>query len=1142
MFDQEPELEPRQSQAPIGDVDPFFGGGGTATTGDGDGDADGDLTGPGLADGERGFDLTGTLLDEFGAEADGLDGGIPQLDALARKKSAEAEEVAAHGSGDTLQSQWDVEPQPAADTVVAHAAPAATKAKAVEMAPDRDGMRLQIQTAGTKEIQELDEAFAKQVIDLDRRFGAENAKLSTDIGDGKKTVADAGTAADKPLAQQIEKADEGHTAQVTAGTGRINEIGTNWTAALDKRMENDTTVTAGQQVAKIRQDATDRAAKMRAKGRADAAAVRAKAAQARAAAATRAGQVATSEQAAITAAGESRALDVIPTLEADARAIETKAEASAVEILRLGNAEADRIAATPQAANPLAAQSKEQVRDAEKPKISASVRTAKSNLQAVATTAHDEMEKERTAVKTTASTASSTFDTKSADEQKAAAEKEAKLRTDTIEKLKSTLASEKKKVSEKTAKLLKDLDKTKDKDLAKVSKKLGKELYELDQTDANTAMKKLVKRADKSHADDIAKRRKAVKAQVEKAKAAIAKAAKAAKKNITKIDTKAKKDIGKAARDGAAQVRKDGDAALQAQADAKRARREVEWETSDVDVSVEESNANSAIDALRTKQDDHWAAAAVTEAGTALDGGKPIAALNLLTSLTPEAQGKAIDTLPQDKFDALIANTPAARQDEFKSLIKHTTDPQRKLLLWEKFHYREVVRDWHAKKGDIGPEDDPAKTAEQNAAARTPAQQEAYRLHKIRENFSATTLDEITEEANFLKNEPSFDASDVDALMERKDMEHQMELKYNLNITNKAGKRADGSKIIWDKAQLAGLESSFAQLPEEHAAGNKLLKELHRSDVYEWNGKKETDTGGTHSGGVIAVYDSGMDLEGDGYRHGGDKRELASPYICGKCGTKITVLDMVVTHEIGHDIHDQNTPIFDKFKQINGWDGKTKAQLEAEGLSKKEIKELEKTREDNYSGRHQVHKNGKIYMVDPYGSGFLVVDETAIPDKGEAKTGANGTDDDTWGYARSNYKDHFAEMYAKAVHAPLMLHSDLVEGPQQRLDAATTKQDRAKRRLDMMKAGGADQAEIDEAQKRFDAADAELKNASAEAQKRGDTFNLMRNEVFHTNDAQSEAETRLRAAGKSDDEINAFKAEAAKASTPEQIKTIEARY
>src|SRR5262249_58846665 len=89
-----------------------------------------------------------------------------------------------------------------------------------------------------------------------------------------------------------------------------------------------------------------------------------------------------------------------------------------------------------------------------------------------------------------------------------------------------------------------------------------------------------------------------------------------------------------------------------------------------------------------------------------------------------------------------------------------------------------------------------------------------------------------------------------------------------------------------------------------------------------------------------------------------------------------------------------------------------------------------------FAARNQVHKNGKIYMVDPYGNGYLAVDETAIPELGESEVGAAGTNADTWKYARSNYKDQFAEQYAKAVHVPEKLYKDLVESPAHAADLA----------------------------------------------------------------------------------------------------------
>src|SRR5262249_30685089 len=153
-------------------------------------------------------------------------------------------------------------------------------------------------------------------------------------------------------------------------------------------------------------------------------------------------------------------------------------------------------------------------------------------------------------------------------------------------------------------------------------------------------------------------------------------------------------------------------------------------------------------------------------------------------------------------------------------------------------------------------------------------------------------------------------------------------------------------------------------------------------------------------------------------------------------GATINVIDMVITHEMGHDMHDQKRDVFEKYQKAAGWEKDSKGDLEDAGLSAAEIRTLDSKRGQNYDTRDQVRKNGKIYMVDPYGNGYLSVDETAIPELGESEDGAGATDHDTWKYARSNYKDQFAEHYAKAVHVPEKLYKDLVEKPAQAVDIA----------------------------------------------------------------------------------------------------------
>jgi hypothetical protein len=382
--------------------------------------------------------------------------------------------------------------------------------------------------------------------------------------------------------------------------------------------------------------------------------------------------------------------------------------------------------------------------------------------------------------------------------------------------------------------------------------------------------------------------------------------------------------------------------------------------------------------------------------------------------------------------------------------------------------------------------------------------------------------------------------------MARKGTEHDMEMKYNLNITNETGKRADGSKIVWTKRELDALEGSFTQLPEDHLAGNAALKELRREDVYvdENTGKREPTVGGTHRDGIVKVMDNGAKIDSPGFRHGGDQRELASPTTCGKCGLTITQIDMVVTHELGHDIHDKQEANFDKFKSISGWGAVADKQgLATAGLSEAEIAKLERTRKDNYKIRNEIHKGGKVYMIDPYdpdGRAFLVVDEAAIPQPGEAEKSAST--DDTWIYARSNHKDHFAEMYAKAVHVPEKLNADLVTRPAQAAQDAKDDRDNKQQRLDALKASGATADELGKAQQALDQAQSTLAYAEEAKRIRGEQRDLMRNEVFGTKQVEADARARLVAKGVTGKQLLDFDAEAAIAMTPEQIATIEAKY
>src|SRR5262249_49510128 len=199
------------------------------------------------------------------------------------------------------------------------------------------------------------------------------------------------------------------------------------------------------------------------------------------------------------------------------------------------------------------------------------------------------------------------------------------------------------------------------------------------------------------------------------------------------------------------------------------------------------------------------------------------------------------------------------------------------------------------------------------------------------------------------------------------------------------------------------------------------------------------------------------------------------------------------------------------YQKAAGWEKDGKGDLEAAGLTASDLRKLETTRGQGYDTRNQIRKNGKIYMIDPYGDGYLSVDETAIPELGESEDGAAGTDHDTWEYARSNYKDQFAEHYAKAVHVPEKLYQDLVEQPAHAVDLAKVNLDVDKmtqKNLDPTRNTPHDYEVAAQAVARSEKA---LAVAQKKREQRKAQFDIMRNEVVGADKEVAGAEARRRA-------------------------------
>src|SRR6185503_21026407 len=122
--------------------------------------------------------------------------------------------------------------------------------------------------------------------------------------------------------------------------------------------------------------------------------------------------------------------------------------------------------------------------------------------------------------------------------------------------------------------------------------------------------------------------------------------------------------------------------------------------------------------------------------------------------------------------------------------------------------------------------------------------------------------------------------------------------------------------------------------------------------------------------------------------------------------------------------------------------------------------------------------------------------------------------------------EHFAEHYARAVDDHETVYADLVGLPAQREQAAQ------KAYADAQARGS--KPEIAEAAKQLALAQKAQKQRKAQ-------FDIMRDDVFDTDKSTRDAAARLGKQGLAPGLMRDFEAEAAKLSTPEQVRALEQR-
>lgn len=375
-------------------------------------------------------------------------------------------------------------------------------------------------------------------------------------------------------------------------------------------------------------------------------------------------------------------------------------------------------------------------------------------------------------------------------------------------------------------------------------------------------------------------------------------------------------------------------------------------------------------------------------------------ALDLLTGLPPNLQGEAIKNLDPGSFDKLLSEVPDGDRERFKTLVDNCPDPERKLKLWGEYHKAKTTADVAREKEktkDEGSSFDPF------GLFQTAEQKENQRINNRRDEINGKTKGEVDDEVAFLlkqqKDGVPLTMGDIDKLMARKELEHQVEQKHLVNLINQKGD-TPGERATWTEGELQDVMATLDKLPEGHVRKNQYLKEIERR---VW---KDGEAVADHSEGHINFWGLGAGDQGNQKHH-------------RMGGSGIDVIQGTLTHEIGHNLHDykykdQHTAI----KQQADW--------------------------QNHAEQPAADP-GRVVMKNPYGDGWVSYKKGAIPETNNAGT---------WAYARSNSLDQFAEQYTKMVNLPAETQKDMVGEPTNVVNREQAKLGQATADIEALKAQG----------------------------------------------------------------------------------------
>ena len=493
-------------------------------------------------------------------------------------------------------------------------------------------------------------------------------------------------------------------------------------------------------------------------------------------------------------------------------------------------------------------------------------------------------------------------------------------------------------------------------------------------------------------------------------------------------------------------------------------------------------------------------------------------AMAILLEIPDAERASAIDHLDPTAFENLLDRVPENRREEFEELVDSSKDPTRKVRLWAEFHKSRAGNDLRRYAADFGTDD-----------TRSSAQEHQLAQYERRERGVESTNSEVDREVArmmALDQAGKLTVDEVDRMRERKDLELRIETEHNVNLASETTDRADGSHVDWATAELDQVEASLSQLPDAHVHRDSTVESIHRRATRNPFSTEKGEYLGDH----IDIYDT-ANVEAKGFNP--ERRQLSSNALIAQHGADVGSLEYDLTHELGHDVEARNPKLFQRFQAISGWHTVDSAELVRNQVSPTDMETLVK-RDHHGEGDETVGTdivaNGKIY--NPWGNGkFVAVDDTAFPDQAK------------YGYAKHNAKEHFAELYARAVHEPETQYRDLVESPAHAVELARAHIETVREQIAALgtQPGGGG-ASLPALQAALATATADEARKAKSQDQLGQQFRLMRDDVFHTDKSTSTAVAQMRAQGTPADQVVEFQRRAEHASTPAQLEAIRTEF